>query len=479
MQRSDSVSSTGSRSSGTFGYHQRLLEGNGPPPSPLSRAASITQRPTSILSPPPGSGAPRKWVPTHRTGQSVDMVQSRMALWEEKARASQAEPTSTSSSSSNPQTPTHAHRRSVDLSRYRPEDISPPPPKNSTPSKRHTLATPIDISTYLPSSPQTPSNDSTTPTRDSYLPSTRRSTRPVLSHLDDLPPEPQSGYINSEGSTDTVALSLTGSSTGSSAASTETAQPPPSQTEHKNSYMLQRRSAKNYGDSLTTGRRLGRHMPRIASGDGNQDPEEPPQEESPPPPPPKEPNRISANRLREERRRSMDIKPSTPSPISPFQLESRKSPTSPASPMSIRHAPSSSIDNYISSPTAVDDVAGVPGRLRLSKTISAPSTPLKARPIYGLWADIQRHLIQAYEYLCHVGEAQQWIEGCLGDELPFGVVEMDEGLRNGVVLARLAQVWDGASVRKIFDVSPLSIFFLCSCRTGSPTETRMAAYRQH
>jgi hypothetical protein len=71
----------------------------------------------------------------------------------------------------------------------------------------------------------------------------------------------------------------------------------------------------------------------------------------------------------------------------------------------------------------------------------------------GLWADVQRHLIQAYEYMCHVGEAQQWIEGCLGEELGFGVVEMDEGLRNGVVLARLAQVWDGASVRKIFDVS--------------------------
>jgi len=70
----------------------------------------------------------------------------------------------------------------------------------------------------------------------------------------------------------------------------------------------------------------------------------------------------------------------------------------------------------------------------------------------GLWADVQRHLIQAYEYMCHVGEAQQWIEGCLGEELGFGVVEMDEGLRNGVVLARLAQVWDGASVRKIFDV---------------------------
>ena len=37
----------------------------------------------------------------------------------------------------------------------------------------------------------------------------------------------------------------------------------------------------------------------------------------------------------------------------------------------------------------------------------------------GLWADVQRHLLQTYEYLCQ--EAQQWIEGCLGEELGFGV----------------------------------------------------------
>ncbi|CAG7849424.1 Ras GTPase-activating-like protein IQGAP1 [Serendipita indica DSM 11827] len=449
MQRSDSVSSTGSRSSGTFGYHQRLLEGSGSNSPSVSRAASITQRPPSILSPPPGSGAARKWVPTHRTGQSVDMVQSRMALWEEKARASQAESTPTNGSTTTSQTPSHAHRRSVDLSRYRPENISSPPPRNDTPSKRHTLSTPIDISTYLPPSSQTPSTSVTTPTRDPISSSTRPSTRPVLSHLDNLPPETPPASISSSRSTETVAPSLTGSSTGSSGASNETAQPP-SQAEYKNSYLLQRRSAKKYSDSLTTGRRLGRHMPRIASGDGNDDPEEPQEESLPPPPPPKEPNRVSANRFLEEKRRSMEVKSTTrvTSPVLPSQLEPHKSPTSPAS---VRHAPSPSMDYALSSPTSADDVAGVPGRLRLSKTTSAPTTPLKARPIYGLWADIQRHLIQAYEYLCHVGEAQQWIEGCLGEELPFGVVEMDEGLRNGVVLARLAQVWDGASVRKIFD----------------------------
>jgi Ras GTPase-activating-like protein IQGAP2/3 len=52
-----------------------------------------------------------------------------------------------------------------------------------------------------------------------------------------------------------------------------------------------------------------------------------------------------------------------------------------------------------------------------------------------------------------VGEAQQWIEGCLGEELEFGVVEMEEGLRNGVVLAKLVRAFRGDTfVRKIYAV---------------------------
>jgi Ras GTPase-activating-like protein IQGAP2/3 len=66
--------------------------------------------------------------------------------------------------------------------------------------------------------------------------------------------------------------------------------------------------------------------------------------------------------------------------------------------------------------------------------------------------------LQAYEYLCHVGEAQQWIEGCLGEELGFGIVEMDEELRNGVVLAKLARAFEGDHVvRKIYEVPLLLI----------------------
>jgi hypothetical protein len=66
---------------------------------------------------------------------------------------------------------------------------------------------------------------------------------------------------------------------------------------------------------------------------------------------------------------------------------------------------------------------------------------------------VQRQHLQAYEYLCHVGEAQQWIEMCLDQELGFGIVEMEEGLRNGVVLAKLARTFQGEGiVRRIYEV---------------------------
>ena len=104
--------------------------------------------------------------------------------------------------------------------------------------------------------------------------------------------------------------------------------------------------------------------------------------------------------------------------------------------------------------TNADDVVGVPRRKRLLRDTIPGNAPLpSSRLTRGLWADVQRHLIQAYEYLCHVGEAKEWIEGCLGEELPFGVVEMEEQLRNGVVLAKLVRVFQGENaVRRIYEV---------------------------
>ncbi|CAL1700973.1 unnamed protein product [Somion occarium] len=194
------------------------------------------------------------------------------------------------------------------------------------------------------------------------------------------------------------------------------------------SYM--NRKASTYGDTLGT-RRLGRHLPRIASGDGPDEPIEDNKEEEKPPPEPPE-NRHTRRQDRERRARE-------------WQTPSQEN---------IRHT-----DVLVPGIPGSDDVAGIPGRIRLSrdKVPSAPSSPLpSARLTRGLWADVQRNLIQAYEYLCHVGEAQQWIEGCLGEELPFGVVEMEEGLRNGVALAKLVRIFQGEhAVKRIYEAPKL------------------------
>ncbi|WVQ98721.1 hypothetical protein IAU59_005852 [Kwoniella sp. CBS 9459] len=110
-----------------------------------------------------------------------------------------------------------------------------------------------------------------------------------------------------------------------------------------------------------------------------------------------------------------------------------------------------------------DGVTGMSNRLRLTRSHLPPSAssasvapaPLPSRRLaQSNWMDKHRHAIAAYEYLCHVGEAQQWIEGCLEEELPFGVTEMEEGLRDGVVLAKLARVYEGESVvRRIWTES--------------------------
>lgn len=100
--------------------------------------------------------------------------------------------------------------------------------------------------------------------------------------------------------------------------------------------------------------------------------------------------------------------------------------------------------------------------MRLSRATLPPSAssaslapaPLPSRRLQTNWMDRQRHAIAAYEYLCHVGEAQQWIEGCLDEELGFGVTELEDGLVDGVVLAKLAQrLQDEGVVRNIYTVS--------------------------
>jgi len=54
------------------------------------------------------------------------------------------------------------------------------------------------------------------------------------------------------------------------------------------------------------------------------------------------------------------------------------------------------------------------------------------------WIDQQRQFLQAYEYLCHIGEAKEWIEDVTQKQIP-PIVELEEALRDGVTLAELVQ----------------------------------------
>jgi len=202
-----------------------------------------------------------------------------------------------------------------------------------------------------------------------------------------------------------------------------------SPTPYRSSYMSNKnKKASSYGENLSAGRKLGKHLPRIASGDGDDDWVEERKEDL-------DRRRRRETREKERRARVWDEPEAalTPPPKSPHKQDV----------IGLGLGDS-------------DDVAGIPGRLRLSrdKTPSAPASPLPSTRLgRGLWADTQRQHLQAYEYLCHVGEAQQWVEGCLGEELEFGVVEMEEGLRNGVVLAKLVRAFQGEKVvRKIYEV---------------------------
>jgi Ras GTPase-activating-like protein IQGAP2/3 len=63
--------------------------------------------------------------------------------------------------------------------------------------------------------------------------------------------------------------------------------------------------------------------------------------------------------------------------------------------------------------------------------------------------DQQRQFIQAYEYLCHIGEAKQWIEDVIQKQIP-PIVQLEEGLRDGVTLAEVVQAMYSGRTLRIF-----------------------------
>ncbi|KAF8165362.1 IQ domain-containing protein-containing RasGAP [Crassisporium funariophilum] len=247
----------------------------------------------------------------------------------------------------------------------------------------------------------------------SYLPSTERSfPTPPANHTNHRPLSRGGSISRMSDVTASSSQDLPTKSTPSSVMS-----PAP----YRSSYMANKKSG-TYGDALSGGgrRKLGNHLPRIASGDGD---DSWPTEQS------------SSKRVVEPIRRMDRAR----------YLRDRDANVD---------VPKHNIPQAGS--ITVDGVAGLPGRLQLKAPSNIPSPTPSSRLLGGSWADNQRHLLHAYEYLCHVGEAQQWIEGCLGEELEFGVVEMEDGLRNGVVLAKLVRAFHGENaVRKIYEAPKL------------------------
>ncbi|KAI4913976.1 hypothetical protein J4E90_005696 [Alternaria incomplexa] len=89
-------------------------------------------------------------------------------------------------------------------------------------------------------------------------------------------------------------------------------------------------------------------------------------------------------------------------------------------------------------------VVGLNGRRRLQRL----ETPQKTASTWSSrnWMDQQRQFLQAYEYLCHIGEAKEWMEDIIETDLP-PVVELEEALRNGITLAEIVQSIKGQPLR--------------------------------
>lgn len=112
----------------------------------------------------------------------------------------------------------------------------------------------------------------------------------------------------------------------------------------------------------------------------------------------------------------------------------------------------SSEDFSMDSPTP--SVVGMRGRRQLKRTDSTRGNKTTGNVrsyAWGErnWMDKQRQFLQAYEYLCHIGEAKEWIEDIIEKPLP-PIVQLEEALRDGVTLAEIVQALHPNQPMRIF-----------------------------
>ncbi|KAH8161347.1 hypothetical protein CIB48_g6894 [Xylaria polymorpha] len=104
--------------------------------------------------------------------------------------------------------------------------------------------------------------------------------------------------------------------------------------------------------------------------------------------------------------------------------------------------------------SSAQQVVGLRGRRRLQRMGTADGGRTGQRSDrYGFegrnWMDKQRQFLQAYEYLCHIGEAKEWIEDIIHRPIP-PIVELDEALRDGVTLAEVVESLNPGRRYRIF-----------------------------
>ncbi|KAK8009086.1 hypothetical protein PG991_011637 [Apiospora marii] len=103
----------------------------------------------------------------------------------------------------------------------------------------------------------------------------------------------------------------------------------------------------------------------------------------------------------------------------------------------------------LTSPT--QEVTGLRGRRRLQRLGNANGAGPSDKYGFGgrNWMDKQRQFLQAYEYLCHIGEAKEWIEDIIHQQIP-PIVELEEALRDGVTLAEVVEALNPERRFRIF-----------------------------
>lgn len=112
-----------------------------------------------------------------------------------------------------------------------------------------------------------------------------------------------------------------------------------------------------------------------------------------------------------------------------------------------RFAQSSDSEEFATAPST-PSVAGLSGRRQLKragsvrpgKSSNANASQTGSAWLESNWMEKQRQFIQAYEYLCHIGEAKEWIEDIIHTPLP-PIVQLEQALRDGVTLAEVVQAF--------------------------------------